>query len=61
MADLVKIIDNIRHEQFRPLYQSLKSHMEIAHNQSLHISPTVLKDVIKRMQEIEQKMMLLLN
>lgn len=57
MTDLVKTIDFIRHEQIRPLLQSLKAHQEIAHNSNLHISPSVLKDVAKRIIEIEQSIM----
>ncbi len=56
MNDLVKAIDYIRHEQFRPLYQSLHSHIELAHNSNLHISPSVLKDIAKRIQGIENNM-----
>lgn len=53
MTDTIKKIDYIRHEQIRPLQQSLKAHIEIAHNDNLHISPSVLKDVAKRLQLIE--------
>jgi len=59
MIDTIKVIDHIRHEQIRPLLQSLKAHQEIAHNTNLHISPSVLKDVAKRIVEIEQKIITL--
>ncbi len=61
MIDTIKIIDYIRHEQIRPLQQSLKAHIEIAHNSNLHISPSVLKDVAKRILEIEQNIMSLVE
>jgi ADP-dependent phosphofructokinase/glucokinase len=61
MTDLIKTIDHIRHEQIRPLQQSLKAHIEIAHNDNLHISPSVLKDVAKRINEIEQNIMTLVG
>ena len=57
MIDRIKVIDNLRHEHFRPLYQSLKAHIEIAHNSSLHISPSVLKDIAKRLQQIETELL----
>jgi hypothetical protein len=57
----VKIIDHIRHEQIRPLQQSLKAHAELAKNESLHISPSVLKDIGKRVQDIENNILMLLN
>ena len=57
--DRLKVIDSIRHEHFRPLYQSLKAHIEIAHNSSLHISPSVLKDIAKRLNIIETEILLL--
>jgi len=55
------IIDRIRHEQIRPLQQSLKAHIELAHNTTLHISPSVLKDISKRVQLIENEITQLLN
>ncbi len=61
MSDLVKTIDHIRHEHFRPLQQSLKAHIEIAHNSNLHISPSVLKEIAKRMQLIENEILTLLK
>ena len=61
MTDKIKTIDFIRHEQIRPLLQSLKAHQEIAHNTNLHISPTVLKDVAKRIVEIEQNIITLVE
>lgn len=61
MNDLVKTIDFIRHEHFRPMYQSLKAHIEIAHNANLHISPSVLKDVVKRLTQIEQNILTLVE
>jgi hypothetical protein len=57
----IKIIDHIRHEQIRPLQQSLKAHAEIAKNETLHISPSVLKDIAKRIQDIEQSVMSLIE
>ncbi len=56
-----KAIDNLRHNHFLPLYQSLKAHTELSYNSSLHISPSVLKDIIKRIQTIEMEVMNLLN
>ena len=61
MIDKIKTIDYIRHEQIRPLQQSLKAHIEIAHNDNLHISPSVLKDVAKRLQAIESNIMTLVE
>jgi len=61
MTDLIKTIDHIRHEQIRPLQQSLKAHIEIAHNVAIHISPSVLKDVAKRLQAIELSIMTLVE
>ena len=61
MADLIKTIDYIRHERLRPLQQSLKAHIEISHNENLHISPSVLKDVSKRLLQIEQDLLTLLT
>ena len=61
MIDQVKVIDHIRHEQIRPLQQSLKAHIEIAHNENLHISPSVLKDVAKRLANIESSIMTLVE
>jgi hypothetical protein len=61
MVEIVKIINHIRHEEFRPLYQSLKAHIELAHNSSLHISPTVLRDMAKRLQNIENQMLELIK
>lgn len=61
MNDTLKTIDFIRHEQIRPLQQSLKSHIELAHNSSLHISPSVLKDIAKRVQNIENEILTLLT
>jgi hypothetical protein len=61
MSDLIKTIDCIRHEQIRPLMQSLKAHIEIAHNDSLHISPSVLKDVAKRLAGIESSIISLVE
>jgi hypothetical protein len=55
------LINDLRHNHFLPLYQSLKAHSELAGNDSLHISPSVLKDVIRRVQLIENLMMGLLN
>lgn len=57
----VKIIDHIRHDLIRPLQQSLKAHIELSYNSNLHISPSVLKDISKRVQEIENNIMSLLN
>jgi hypothetical protein len=57
----IKTIDYIRHEQIRPLQQSLKAHQEIAHNSNLHISPSVLKDVAKRLAAIETSIMTLIE
>lgn len=57
----IKVIDHIRHEQIRPLQQSLKAHIEIAYNSSLHISPQVLKDIARRIQEIDNTILTLLN
>jgi ADP-dependent phosphofructokinase/glucokinase len=57
MTEIEKAVDHIRHERFRPLYQSLKAHIEIAHNANLHISPSVLKDLVKRLQIIETDVM----
>jgi hypothetical protein len=51
----VKIIDHIRHEQIRPLQQSIKAHMELAKNDTMHISHSVLKDLSKRIQDIENE------
>ena len=59
--DNIKAIDNLRHNHFLPLYQSLKAHIELAHNSSLHISPSVLKDIAKRIQLIEEEMLKLLK
>jgi hypothetical protein len=61
MIDQIKVVDYIRHSQIHPLMQSLKAHVEIAHNSSLHISPSVLKDMLKRLQQIETTIMSLLN
>ena len=61
MDKLIETIDAIRHEHFRPMYQSLKSHIEIAHNSNLHISPSVLKDVVKRLQQIENSILTLIK
>ena len=58
---IIKTIDYIRHEQIRPLMQSLKAHTEIAHNDNLHISPSVLKDVAKRLAAIESSVMSLVD
>jgi ADP-dependent phosphofructokinase/glucokinase len=57
----IKIIDHIRHEQIRPLQQNLKAHIEIAKNENLHISSSVLKDIAKRVQDIENQITSLLN
>ena len=56
-----QIINNLKHNHFLPLYQSLKAHIELAHNNSLHISPAVLKDLARRIQTIETEIMSLLN
>ena len=56
-----KVIDNLRHNHFLPLYQSLKAHTELSNNNSFHISPMVLKDVIRRIQAIETEVMNLMN
>ena len=61
MIDKIKTIDYILHEQIRPLQQSLKAHIEIAHNTALHISPSVLKDVAKRLAAIESSVMSLVE
>jgi len=61
MIDTLKIIDHIRHEQIRPLQQSLAAHIQIAHNDAVHISPSVLKDIAKRINEIEQDIMSLVE
>jgi hypothetical protein len=61
MADPVKTIDLIRHEQIRPLQQSLKAHIEIARNSNLHISPSVLKDIAKRVSIIDTTLLTLLE
>jgi hypothetical protein len=61
MRDLIKVIDHIRHEEFRPLYQSLQAHIQIAHNSSLHISPAVLKDIVKRLKDIENQLLSVLE
>jgi hypothetical protein len=60
MTDIIKTIDFIRHEQIRPLQQSLKAHIELAHNTNLHISPSVLRDISKRISNIENDIMSLL-
>lgn len=60
MTELEKTIDLIRHEHFRPMYQSLKAHIELAHNDNLHISPSVLKDISKRLQDIEHNLLTLI-
>jgi hypothetical protein len=61
MTDTIKIVDRIRHEEIRPLMQSLKAHIEISHNNSLHISPSVLRDVAKRLAVIESSIMSLVE
>jgi hypothetical protein len=61
MIDKIKVIDFIRHSQLHPLQQSLKAHEELAHNDNLHISPTVLKDISKRLLQIENSVMSLLE
>ena len=61
MNDTLKVIDFIRHEQIRPLQQSLKSHIELAHNSNLHISPSVLKDIAKRVSNIESKILTIIE
>ena len=60
MNDQTKIINSIRHDQIHPLLQSLKAHIEISHNSNLHISPSVLKDVAKRIALIETNLLTLL-
>jgi hypothetical protein len=57
----VKIIDHIRHEQIHPLLQSIRAHQELAKNETLHISPSVLKDIAKRVQDIENNIMSILT
>jgi hypothetical protein len=59
--ELIKTIDFIRHEQIRPMQQSLKAHIELAHNSTLHISPQVLKDVLKRISIIDQEILTLIK
>jgi hypothetical protein len=61
MTDLVKTIDFIRHERLHPLQQSLKAHIELSHNDNLHISSSVLKDISKRILVIENDIMSLIN
>lgn len=61
MNDTVEIVGRIRHEIIRPLQQSLKAHIEISHNTNLHISPSVLKDIMRRIQHIENEMLTLLT
>jgi hypothetical protein len=61
MTNLIETIDHIRHEQIRPLQQSLAAHIQIAHNDNLHISPSVLKDVAKRLAGIESSIMTLVE
>jgi hypothetical protein len=61
MIDKIKVIDYIRHSQIHPLQQSLKAHEELAHNNNLHISPSVLKDIAKRLLQIENSVMSLLE
>ncbi len=55
------LINDLRHNHFLPLYQSLKAHQELAQNETMHISPSVLKDIIRRIQTIEAEMMNMLN
>ena len=57
----VRLINQIRHEQIHPFQQSIKAHMELAKNEALHISPTVLKDFAKRLQQIENDILLMIN
>ena len=61
MNDILKTIDFIRHEHIRPLLQSLKAHQEIAHNSNLHISPSVLKDIAKRISNIDSQILTLVE
>lgn len=61
MPDLVEKVNFIRHDQIHPLLQSLKAHQEIAHNSNLHISPSVLKDIAKRVQIIETNLLTLIE
>jgi len=57
----IKIIDHIRHELIRPLQQSLKAHQEIAKNENLHISSSVIKDISKRILQIDIEILQLLT
>jgi len=57
----IKLIDHIRHEQIHPFQQSIRAHIELAKNEALHISPTVLKDFSKRLQQIENNILLMVN
>jgi hypothetical protein len=58
---IVKTIDFIRHERIQPLLQSLKAHIELSQNDSLHISSSVLKDIAKRILVIENDVMSLIK
>jgi predicted metalloprotease len=60
-VETTKIIDDLKHNHFLPLYQSLKAHIDLSYSTSFHISSSVLKDIVRRVQAIEEEMLGLLN
>jgi len=55
--DNTKLLDKIRHEYFKPLHQCINAHAELAKSNVMHISSKVLRDIGKRIQELEQELM----
>ncbi len=54
MTKTIEIVNRLRHEVVAPLLQSLKAHTDLAQNELYHISPKVLKDINKRIVEINE-------
>ena len=59
--DLYKIIDDFIHDSIIPLMQSLKAHIELIHNDSYHISPKILSDILNRLDKLRQDLLGLVN
>jgi len=56
-----KLINNFLHNILLPIQQSLKAHIELSRNQSLHIQPKVLKDISKRLDGLRNELLVLMD
>lgn len=56
---IIKTIDDFIKYSLNPACQSLKDHIEWAYIETFHISASVLKDVLKRLQKLKEDLLTL--